>query len=138
MATWICPKLVNIGSPNFFSSIVLIKTITGKNPRTYLSLPSEIIFFYNFSYYKTPVLCKNLLKNYWPPKYNCALCYSGYKTYIWDKPGSSLVDSIVLTYLNLHTFNFLIISFLKSKIFYWESVQKYVKLKAIYTIPVMI
>ena len=32
----------------FFSSIVLIKTITGKNPRTYLCLPSEIIIFTTF------------------------------------------------------------------------------------------
>ena len=59
MATWICPKLVNIGSPNFFSSIVLIKTITGKNPRTYLCLPSEIIIFTIFPIIK-PLFCAKI------------------------------------------------------------------------------
>ena len=43
----------------FFSSIVLIKTITGKNPRTYLCLPSEIIFFTTFPIIK-PLFCAKI------------------------------------------------------------------------------
>ena len=44
---------------NFFSSIVLIKTITGKNTKTYLCLPSEIIIFIIFPIMK-PLLCAKI------------------------------------------------------------------------------